>query len=68
MDKPGLVTSAGPAPMSPNIFEQCYREARARKSADDPRIAEYSVPIEYVLDGNVIPESLVFETASQKGN
>ncbi len=68
MDKPGLVTSTDPAPMSPSIFEECVRNALARKCADDPRILEYSAPVEYVFDGKLIPESKVFGTESQKGN
>lgn len=68
MDKSGLVTSTGPAPMSPSIFEECVREALARKCADDPRILEYSVPVEYVFDGKLIPESKVFGTDPKKGN
>lgn len=68
MDKPGLVTSTGPAPMSSSLFEECCRKALARGNADDPRIVEYSVPVEYVFDGNTIAEPKVFGTDSQKGN
>jgi hypothetical protein len=67
MDKPGLVTSTGPVPMAPSIFEKGFRRALAKEAAHHPLIAEYSTPIEYVHDGNIIPESKVFGTDSQKG-
>lgn len=68
MDKPGLVTSTGPAPMAPSIFEECVRRAVAKAPADFAAKVSADSSIEYVLDEKLIPESKVFGTDSQKGN
>jgi Tfp pilus assembly pilus retraction ATPase PilT len=68
MDKPGLVTIVGP---SDSGFAQAVRAAmhnKLNKSELTDKILEYSIPIEYVFDGELIPESKVFGTDSQKGN
>jgi hypothetical protein len=65
MDKPGLVTSTGPAQ---SLFEECVRRALEKAPADYLASVHADCGIEYVFDGKLIPESKVFGTDSQKGN
>lgn len=67
MDKPGFVTSTGPARMD-HLFAECVRKALARAPADYLECVHADCEIEYVYDGNVIPESKVFGTDPKKGN
>lgn len=67
MDKPGLVTSTGPAGMD-HIFAECVRKALASAPAGYLELVHADCDIEYVHDENVIPKSKVFGTDSQKGN
>jgi hypothetical protein len=67
MDKPGLVTSTGPARMD-HLFAECVRKALASAPADYLELVHADCEIEYVFDGKLIPESKVFGTDSQKGN
>lgn len=67
MDKPGLVTSTGPARMD-HLFAECVRKALANAPADYLVSVHADCDIEYVHDENVILKSKVFGTGSQKGN
>lgn len=67
MDKPGLVTSTGPARMG-HLLTECVRKSLASASGESIELAHAYCEIEYIYDGNVIPESKVFATDSQKGN
>lgn len=68
MDKPGLVTSVGPARMAPHLFGECVRKALSNAPADHLERVNADCGIDYIFDGNVIPVSKVFATDSQKGN
>lgn len=67
MDKPGFVTSTGPARLD-HFFAECVRKALASAPADYLERVHADCDIEYVHDGNVIPETKVFGTDGQKGN